>query len=287
MRRPNLFRHATSELSQDALLAWMLEWLNYDDEDMNAVSRNFVEIVLGVRPNWDGFAKVTVRRQSNKIDVLAILEMNETLPVVIAIEDKKDAPASNPFEKYQKAIEQQLNLPGELSGDRFHFVILRTRYDFAFIPPAGWRLATFRDMNQWIDAIRDRSIDVILEDWLDANKESLARLAGLEQRVREALDRPLANENESYNSEWSKWDFQFEFMRQLFGIPFDEFLLSDESKPQQIYPFRASYATDLSQSLRRGTSAGRQWVQMWFDPANVFFYRLDWLRGRWVQSAPE
>jgi len=49
MARPNLFAHATSELSQDAVLCWLLGWADpaaaQEDEALHRLGRSFVELL--------------------------------------------------------------------------------------------------------------------------------------------------------------------------------------------------------------------------------------------------
>lgn len=287
MLRPNLFQYATSELSQDAFICWMLDWLNYPSASMNSVSKSFVEEVLGVEPKWEDVSRIFVHQQFSKIDVLAVFEFQSEDPIVVAIEDKIDASASNPFDLYIREVREhgsRLAIPEGLPKGRFHAVIFKTGYDFALVAPAGWTLSTFRQLSKWMENIKGQPVHPILEDWFAAQQVKLNRLADLESRVRGALQHACPTDNTRYDSEWSNQDFQFEFMLQLFRIGRKEFTVSDESQAQPQYRFRAAYAPDLEQWLSRGTSAGRQWVQLWFDPLHLFFYRFDWLRGFWGLS---
>ena len=46
--KPNIFRYATSELSQDAFFCWLFEWANsiYDSERMNRISMKFINYIF-------------------------------------------------------------------------------------------------------------------------------------------------------------------------------------------------------------------------------------------------
>ena len=84
---PNLFDYATSELSQDAFLLWLLNWANIEfkkyDEELNLTAQRFVKMLLG--PDYDSsVASVRTYKQLNDIDVFAIINKEYAL----IIEDK-------------------------------------------------------------------------------------------------------------------------------------------------------------------------------------------------------
>ncbi len=90
MERPNLFSFATSELSQDAFLSWLLSWADqrYEASDpaLHAVGQRLVERLLALHGHElpSGPLRVSVQQQWKKLDVLALI--NEQ--IVILIEDK-------------------------------------------------------------------------------------------------------------------------------------------------------------------------------------------------------
>jgi hypothetical protein len=103
MNAPNLFSFATSELSQDAFICWLLSWADPEVEQHNpalhATACDFVEALL--RPH--GFDdlnvySIEVRRQERKADVVAFVNDE----VILLIEDKIHAPShSNQLERYK------------------------------------------------------------------------------------------------------------------------------------------------------------------------------------------
>ena len=88
--RPNLFDHATSELSQDAIISWLLEWgspqFSEADAQLHQCSHNLLAHFFALHDMAmpDAIEKVEIFRQSNNIDVLCIV--NDTYPIII--EDK-------------------------------------------------------------------------------------------------------------------------------------------------------------------------------------------------------
>ena len=99
MERNNIFNFATSELSQDAFICWLCNWVNFDDNDLSEdekklkeLATDFIEKMSGEKL---GDRKVNIKRQYQKIDVLLEIqnktEFIEKIPVVdmyVIIEDK-------------------------------------------------------------------------------------------------------------------------------------------------------------------------------------------------------
>ena len=90
MNQPNLFSYATSELSQDAFICWLLSWaspeLKDSDSDLCECAINLIKALFAKHKMTAPIKieKVEVRKQDNNIDVLCIV--NENYPILI--EDK-------------------------------------------------------------------------------------------------------------------------------------------------------------------------------------------------------
>ena len=103
MERNNIFNFATSELSQDAFICWLCNWVNFDDNSLSedekklkSLATEFIEKMSGEKL---GDRKVNIKRQYQKIDILLeiqnktefITKENEKNPVIdiyVIIEDK-------------------------------------------------------------------------------------------------------------------------------------------------------------------------------------------------------
>lgn len=85
--RPNIFEWATSELSQDAFFAWLIQWADDKyrqfDESLHIVAKNFLSLLIGEKDS-SFIHNVSVGRQWENIDIW--VEVNED--IAIAIEDK-------------------------------------------------------------------------------------------------------------------------------------------------------------------------------------------------------
>lgn len=76
----NIFKFATSELSQDAFICWLANGFNCDNEQLKQLAIEFVKKVSGESE----IRKVEIKHQYKKIDVLLLV--NDTVAVII--EDK-------------------------------------------------------------------------------------------------------------------------------------------------------------------------------------------------------
>ncbi len=90
MKAPNLFSYATSELSQDAFICWLLEWAEpkykYVDSDLHECGTSLITSLFSKHEKDlpAEIYKVEVRKQDKNIDVLCII--NDKYPILI--EDK-------------------------------------------------------------------------------------------------------------------------------------------------------------------------------------------------------
>lgn len=84
--KQNIFTYATSELSQDAFIAWLCA--NYDSKELGEVSKKFIGLLAG---ESDGDATkisdVEVKKQHNHIDVLVLYKIDGKQKVLV-VEDK-------------------------------------------------------------------------------------------------------------------------------------------------------------------------------------------------------
>jgi hypothetical protein len=89
MKKNNLFQYATSELSQDAFLAWSINWLNYKEEPLYEYGKAMLDLLLS-NEKQNSYHKVEVLRQYKNIDVLIYFEDDKGKPHALIIEDKID-----------------------------------------------------------------------------------------------------------------------------------------------------------------------------------------------------
>lgn len=82
--KQNIFTYATSELSQDAFIAWLCA--NYDSNKLGELSKKFIGL-LADEKEWAKISDVEVEKQHNHIDVLVLYKIDGNQKVLV-IEDK-------------------------------------------------------------------------------------------------------------------------------------------------------------------------------------------------------
>jgi hypothetical protein len=101
--KPNLFKFATSELSQDAFILWLLEWANpecaTEDKSLHKTAQEFVRLLLN---NKDlEITSIECKKQEHHIDVFAIV--NEEYALII--EDKTNTSEhGNQLKRYSEWV---------------------------------------------------------------------------------------------------------------------------------------------------------------------------------------
>ena len=111
-KQPNLFDYATSELSQDAFIAWLSAWANpicaKFDLSLHECAKSFIIKLLGNNDyvQVDEIKTIEVKKQWKNIDVSLIIN-NE---ILIVIEDKKGTKVhSNQLERYANKVKNKYN----------------------------------------------------------------------------------------------------------------------------------------------------------------------------------
>lgn len=90
MSQPNLFNFATSELSQDAFICWLLSWANEEHRSVSeplhqtAVALLHRLLELGNVPKPQSIRSIEIDRQHKYIDILVLVNQD----IAIIIEDK-------------------------------------------------------------------------------------------------------------------------------------------------------------------------------------------------------
>lgn len=181
---PNLFDFATSELSQDAFLCWLIAWADPSLADADATLHRTGRALLsqllakhglelpgsGSAASATSAASVKVSRQFEHIDVLATI--GET--IVLAIEDKTDTVNhSQQLDRYRDVVE-------EYFPDRQHALIyLKTgdQSSYRAVEAKGWRVFDRTDLLAILRPARPQTTNAILVDFLD-------HLEGIERQVR-------------------------------------------------------------------------------------------------------
>lgn len=102
--KPNLFKWATSELSQDAFICWLIEWAKPENkgEILNECALKLIEELSDIRPS--SIEKLEVKRQYKNIDILVVVNENRA----ILIEDKVHTKNhGNQLSRYAELLEEE------------------------------------------------------------------------------------------------------------------------------------------------------------------------------------
>ncbi len=129
----NIFDYATKELSQDAMICWLIAWAGQEVDDSDEESkalrdcgRRFVKALLKKRkpdltlPEID---KVEIRQQDNSIDVLARINRK----YVLLIEDKTTSgDHSDQLRRYYEAVRGGKTALKGVAEENLHPIYLKT-----------------------------------------------------------------------------------------------------------------------------------------------------------------
>lgn len=104
---PNIFSYATSELSQDAMFAWLIQWADPQnakyDFSLNQVAQDFVRLLMKKSPSFE-INSVDVGRQWKNIDIWAEINDNSFL----VIEDKTGTSVhDNQLNRYKEIANEE------------------------------------------------------------------------------------------------------------------------------------------------------------------------------------
>ena len=170
--RPNLFKFATSELSQDAFLCWLLSWADQEyatvDPDLHRTATNFLKSIGKKCKETDVFEgsvalKVEIKPQHEGIDVLALISI-EDQEYALVIEDKTDSTAhSGQLSRYRDIMEKKY------SESNLLLVYLKTG---EILPKAKreaknnkYVIYSRNDLLQVLEPIAENTKDSILRDF--------------------------------------------------------------------------------------------------------------------------
>lgn len=148
---PNIFTHATSELSQDAFIAYLLEWANPSlyssapDQIMHQTGLSFLQLLLRDHSvSTEGLQSIEVKSQKSNIDVLAKLTFTDGKIKVLVIEDKIHAGCYNNLEDYTDAAKKIY----PEANENLHGVYLRTgnQADYGPVLVKKFKVVTRKDL---------------------------------------------------------------------------------------------------------------------------------------------
>lgn len=146
--KPNIFRIATKELSQDAFFTWLLQWADKDNavhnQQLNDTAKDFVKYLI--QQQHDTFAleikKVEAGRQMQYIDIYAVVNDE----YFIVIEDKTNSVA------HSKQLERYRVTAFEKNKDK------NVKHVFIYLKIGNESLETLKNVSEKGYAIIDRKM---------------------------------------------------------------------------------------------------------------------------------
>jgi hypothetical protein len=180
---PNLFNYATSELSQDAFICWLIAWADEAnkqfDEGLNCCAKRFVRALLSENERFV-VKSVKVGRQWNNTDVWALINDRYFL----VIEDKKGTQEhSDQLVRYAKAAKEFYeDKPIEI---KLVFFKMEEQGNYRRVKEAGFSLFTRGTMisilHDYIELPEKNKNDIIVDYYsylknLDENINSYKKL---------------------------------------------------------------------------------------------------------------
>jgi hypothetical protein len=144
--RPNLFRFATSELSQDALLCWLAQWSDpaaaEHDPLLHELGCSFLKLIFEQRGLECPYpiSSLKIKKQHHNIDVLVIIDD----AIAICLEDKAGSVEhSDQLRRYAAALKAD-----GFSDDRILPVYVQTgeQSSYRSATDAGYRLIDRRQL---------------------------------------------------------------------------------------------------------------------------------------------
>ena len=154
---PNIFSYATSELSQDAILAWLLSWADdkyaTSDSALCALGKSFVSLLTGM--NTEEIHTVSVGRQWQNIDIW--VEINDD--AFLTIEDKTGTSIhDDQLIRYKSVVEDYYNG----SRDKLFFAYIKTRNEpksvLKVIEAQGFKTFSRKDILNILNSYSDDNI---------------------------------------------------------------------------------------------------------------------------------
>jgi hypothetical protein len=205
--RPNLFHFATSELSQDAFLCWLIDHARYPEQGaLAACARDFLAFLYGrARPEEQVRGQAVAlldapERQWNDIDIIFKADVGGRT-VTFVIEDKVDTSHhSGQLERYRKVLEQD----GVAASDMV-LIYLKTGFMFGEDRAAahhGYAVIGPDDLVGFLDAEQYR--DIRSDIFTDFRDHMRARV----ESTRDGLPALLRSENPwAFENAHVQWEF--------------------------------------------------------------------------------
>lgn len=208
MEGPNLFSIATKELSQDAFVAWLLQWGDERYKNINqelcSIGQSFVKFLIKQQLDLDDYDvhKVDVSRQWANIDIWA--EVNDEICIII--EDKTGT------SEHDDQLSRYSNLVREYYSDKgnwkISFVYLKTGLEDINVKDEvaqkGWHYCSRTDLFSFLSSCQ--TSNDIYNEFVTALEEKKNEAESLNLKNWEATQGLYCYLQETLG-EWSEWHY--------------------------------------------------------------------------------
>ncbi|MGL4982995.1 MAG: PD-(D/E)XK nuclease family protein [Treponemataceae bacterium] len=160
MNKPNIFKLATKELSQDAFFTWLLQWADdkhKSDMVLHETAKDFVRLLIGQNAQYP-ITSVKAERQWKNIDIKAIINDE----YFICIEDKTNTKEhSNQLERYKETVQEYYG-----NSHKLVFIYLKTGNESALtlkkVKEKGYSIIGRKEVLEILDK-RQNTNDIICD----------------------------------------------------------------------------------------------------------------------------
>ena len=117
-KQNNIFKFATKELSQDAVICWMLNWVKFPESELHQLGKEMFAL-LGEN-DIDIKQEITIHQQFKKADIVVVLHGSRR---IIIIEDKVySSEHDDQIAKYketlsEESVQRDLGIIGDVITD--------------------------------------------------------------------------------------------------------------------------------------------------------------------------
>ncbi|MGR3913379.1 MAG: PD-(D/E)XK nuclease family protein [Gammaproteobacteria bacterium] len=292
---PNIFNFATSELSQDAALAYMLAWADAGNKGkgggMHALGQDFVKRLFGKHdakraPSSIKSVEVETQRhigERRNVDVVATINGE----YVLLIEDKTDSiEHSGQLEAYLDALQK------EHGAEKVFPVYLKTGYVFnderEIVAGKGYGVFDLNDLLEFFAEYKNIDDDVFAQ----FHDHCVQTAKNRDDTVAEVLggQMPPTERPESgypaWDWEYTQWEFMLKLKEKLESAGNNEWMNLRARLPEA-HHFPANFTEwaagggegtwvdEVNRTfIKRGTNVGGSpWTQYWFT--KLLFWRID------------
>jgi hypothetical protein len=186
IKRPNIFKVSTKELSQDAFITWLLQWANPQCAQLcsilHACGRDFLLLVMN---KTDGkiIERVEAGRQWENVDVWAEVFFTDGSKTLIVIEDKTfSGQHSNQLERYKMKAEDYCIKNGYNLICTYFKIGSEPLKTLNEIKRKGFNIVTRLEIRMCLQPYRDAEHS-ILQDFIEYIDELEAAHVAFESRV--------------------------------------------------------------------------------------------------------